>query len=332
MKNTIKNQPIVRHTEKDFDIIKMELNNVGKRKNSIERYIATLSDGTKRNFKRCSGTCGEILTFESFQKRNANKDGRENTCGKCLAEKRRERQAKVLAQANEDEKRTCSTCGEEKELSEYGTDGKGYRANCRKCHRKSRVLSRHARKSRELGLHVKLDGEGIEEFRNVIMNAACVLTGSFENVTSDHIIPTTLTGGSNIGNLLPIRRELNASKGAFPFFLWIRTLNFCEIAKKYGVRPERVEFLIDLAAAFNFMTADQYERYTLWVWKMQQNEETKHIKANPTFSEASDYGTGELCGFHHDGVSYYRPTVTDEERTEIYVGFDAEQTESIKIS
>ncbi|PEB80281.1 hypothetical protein COM95_16500 [Bacillus cereus] len=324
MQNTIKNQSIVRNTENDFDIIKMVPISISKINNKVERYLATLSDGTQRHLKRCSGTCGEILTYESFQKRNANKDGRENTCGKCLAEKRRERQAKALAQANEDEKRTCSTCGEEKELSEYGTDGKGYRADCRKCHRKSRVLSRHARKSRELGLHVKLDGEGMEEFRNIVMNAACVLTGSFENVSIDHIIPTTLTGGSNIGNLLPIRHELNASKGTLPFFLWIRTLNFCEIAKKYGVRPERVEFFIDLAAYLNRMTSDQYERYTLWVWKMQQNKKTKHITANPTKSEALKHSTGKLTWLDHDGVRYYRPTVTDEERDEIYASFDAE--------
>ena len=71
MKNTIKNQPIVRNTEKDFDIIKMEPISIRKRKNSIERYIATLSDGTQRRFKRCSGKCKELLTYESFPKLSA---------------------------------------------------------------------------------------------------------------------------------------------------------------------------------------------------------------------------------------------------------------------
>ncbi|QWH19216.1 hypothetical protein EXW62_19805 [Bacillus mycoides] len=330
MQNTIKNQSIVRNTEKDFDIIKMEPIGTRKRKNSIERYIATLSGGTKRNFKRCTGGCGEVLTYESFQKNNAKKDGRRNECGECRTEIRREQRAKAMERAGK--KRTCSTCGEEKKISEYTTAGDGYRRECNKCKNKSEVLRAHAKKSRELGLHVKLDGEGMEEFRNIVMNAACVLTGSFENVTNDHIIPTSLTGGSHVSNYLPIRRELNSSKGTLPFFLWIRTLNFCEIAKKYGVRPERVEFFIDLAAYLNRMTSDQYERYTLWVWKMQQNEATKHITANPTASEASDYGTGQLCGFSHDGVIYRRPTVTDQERDEIYVDFDEEQAKNMKVS
>ncbi|PFL18944.1 hypothetical protein COJ07_17935 [Bacillus cereus] len=327
MQNTIKNQPIVRNTEKDFDIIKREPIIISKRKSAIERYTATLSDGTQRNFKRCSGGCGELLTYESFSKYKRYKDGRRNECGKCVSESSRKRQVKLMEQTDENEKRTCLTCGEEKKISEYTTDGKGYRKSCRKCQNKSEVLRAHAKKSRKLGLHVKLDGEGIEEYRNMVMNSACILTGSYENISSDHIIPTLLTGGSHIGNLLPIRRELNASKGVLPFFLWIRTRNFRDIAEKYGVTAERIQLYMHLSAALNFMTVDQYERYTLFVWKMQQNEATKHITANPTASEASDYGTGELCGFHHDGSYYYRPTVTDQERAEIYAEWDAEQAD-----
>ncbi|PFZ04030.1 hypothetical protein COL75_11265 [Bacillus wiedmannii] len=330
MKKTIKSQSIVRNTEKDFVITKLEPISISKSK--IERYIATLSDGTQRKFKRCSGECGELLTYESFPKRRKKNDGRENECGKCRSERCRMNLAKVLKQADENEKRTCSMCNEEKKISEYGTCGSGYRKECKKCQNKRTVLRRHDRKSRELGLHTKLDGEGIEEFKNIVMNAACILTGSFENVSSDHIIPTSLTGGSHIGNLLPIRRELNSSKGSLPFFLWIRTKSFRDISKKYGVLPERVQFYIDFAAELNFMTSDQYERYTLWVWKMQQNEATKHITANPTASEASDYGTGQLCGFSHDGVIYRRPTVTDQERDEIYANFDAEQAKNTKVS
>ncbi|OSX87804.1 hypothetical protein [Bacillus mycoides] len=325
MKNTIKNQPTVRNTVKDFAITKLEPISIRKRKNSIERYIATLSDGTQRRFKRCSGKCKELLTYESFPKHHKYTDGHKNECGKCLSELSHKRKIKTLEQANKNEKRTCSTCGEEKEVSEYGTNGYGYRNECKKCQNKGTVLRAHARTSRELGLHVKLDGEGIEEYRNIVMNSACLLTGSYESISSDHIIPTSLTGGSHIGNLLPIRRELNSSKGSLPFFLWIRTKSFRDIAEKYGVTAERIQLYMHLSAALNFMTVDQYERYTLFVWKMQQNEATKHITANPTASEASDYGTGELCGFHHDGSVYYRPTVTDEERSEIYADFDAEQ-------
>ncbi|EJS07403.1 hypothetical protein S3E15_00334 [Bacillus mycoides] len=325
MKNTIKNQPSVRNTEKDFDIIKMEPISVGNRKNSIERYIATLSDGTKRNFKRCASECGEMLTYESFSNYKSNKDGRRNECGQCISKYSRKKKAENVAKARKDGKRICSVCNEEKKISEYTTDGKGYRKECRKCKVKNDILRNHARKSRKHGLHVKLDGEGIEEFKSIVMNAACVLTGSFENVSNDHIIPTSLKGGSHIGNLLPIRRELNSSKGSLPFFLWIRTKNFRDISKKYGVEPGRVQFYIEFAAYLNRMTSDQYERYTLFVWKMQQNEETKHITANPTKSEALEYSTGGLTWLDHEDVRYYRPTITAQERAEIYAKFDAEQ-------
>ncbi|MFJ8352206.1 hypothetical protein ACIQ69_02040 [Bacillus paramycoides] len=318
-------ETLVRNTVREFDIAKLEPISVGKikRKYSIERYVAKLSDGTQRYFKRCRGGCGELLTYESFPKHRQTKDGRYNDCGKCIAEARSKKQAEIVARANE--KRSCSMCGEEKELSEYSTDGNGYRTECRSCQYKGNKLRHYARISRDLGLHVKLDGEGIEEYRRVIMNSACILTGSTERVSSDHIIPTALTGGSHIGNLLPIRSELNSSKGSLPFFLWIRTKSFRDIAKKYGVTAERVHFYMWLAAELNFMTIDQYERYTLWVWKMQQDESTKHITANPTFSEASDHTTGRIYGFSHDGQAYYRPTVTEEEKDAIYAKWDAEQ-------
>ncbi|WP_240523234.1 HNH endonuclease signature motif containing protein [Bacillus cereus] len=315
----------VRNTVREFDIMKLEPISVGKikRKNSIERYIATLSDGTQRYFKRCRGGCGELLTYESFPKHSKTKDGRYNDCGRCIAETRSKKQAEIVARANE--KRSCSMCGEEKELSEYSTDGKGYRTECRSCQYKGNTLRNHARASRGLGLHVKLDGEGIEDFRDIVMNAACVLTGSYDNVTNDHIIPTSLTGGSHIGNLLPMHRSLNSSKGALPFFLWVRTQSFRDIAKKHGITKERIHFYKWLAAELNFMTIDQYERYTLFVWKMQQNAATKHITANPTFSEASEHTTGRVYGFSHEGQVYYRPTVTEKEKDEIYAKWDAEQ-------
>ncbi|HFI2420657.1 hypothetical protein OCE55_05195 [Bacillus paranthracis] len=320
-------ETIVRNTVREFDIAKLEPISVGKikRKNSIERYIATLSDGTQRYFKRCRGGCRELLTYESFPKHNQKKDGYQNECVKCRSESRRYKREKLVELLNLNENRTCSTCGEEKELSEYSTDGDGYRTECRNCQYKGNKLRNYARISRDLGLHVKLDGEGIEEYRRVIMNAACVLTGSYDRVTSDHIIPTSLTGGSHIGNLIPIRHELNSSKGSLPFFLWIRTKSFRDIVKRYGITKERIHFYKWLSAELNFMTIDQYERYTLWVWKMQQYESTKHITANPTFSEASNHTTGRVYGFSHDGQVYYRPTVTEEEKDAIYAKWNAEQ-------
>jgi hypothetical protein len=218
-------------------------------------------------------------------------------------------------------------CNEEKALSygNFSTDGQGFRKECRPCQGKGNIISDHAARGRKLGLHTKLEGEGMEEFRDIIMNLECVLTGSSENLTLDHIVPVALTGGTHIGNYLPIRRELNASKGKLPFFLWIRTNCFQKIAERFNVTQTGIDRYTLLAALLNHMSADQYERYTLWVWKMQQDEATKHITANPTFSEASDNGIGELHGFYHDGTAYYRPTVTAEERNEIYAKWDAEQ-------
>ncbi|MCU5515274.1 hypothetical protein OCF62_11885 [Bacillus wiedmannii] len=310
----------------EFTVMKLEPITIStKRKGKVERYNVTLSDGTVRQFKRCTSDCGELLTYESFPKNSAEKDSHHNKCKKCMAEHRRKRRAEIVAKVNINDKKVCITCGKEKTISEYSTDGNKYRSECRPCQNEDKLLQKHTKTSQELGLHAKLDGEGISEFRKYVLNGTCILTGSEENVTIDHVIPTRLTGGSHIGNFLPIRRELNSSKGSLPFLLWIRTKRFREIADRFGITIENILEYKVCSAMINFMTLDMYERYTMWVWKMQQSEDTKHITANPTRREAYLYTTDTPYWFDHDGTRYYRPMVSAEERDELFKAFELEE-------
>lgn len=314
---------IVREAVQGFEVAKLEPIALGR----IERYKGTLLDGTVRYFKRCTGECRELLTYESFAVDNHNKDGRYYDCKSCMSQRRRKKQAERISRADSKAKKVCSKCNEEKSQSEYNTYGEGYRPECRTCQNKDDKLRKHASRSEKLGLHAKVHGEGIAEFKKYVMNSPCVLTGDTTDVTLDHIISMNLGGGTRIGNLLPMKRALNSSKNDLPFALWIRTERFKRIAEKYGITEENIEYYKRLSAILNGMTVDQFERYSLWVYKMSLSEDTKHLTAHPTFSEASENSTERPHGFSHDGQAYYFPMVTAKERNEIFDKFDREHGE-----
>ncbi|MGM7720626.1 hypothetical protein [Metabacillus sp. Hm71] len=91
-------------------------------------------------------------------------------------------------------------------------------------------------------------------------NNKCALTNSIEEVTIDHFIPVIWGhGGTYKGNVYPLTKSLNMSKGAANPFEWI---------KKEKIHNE-IDFdswnkLIKYLATENDMSIEDFKNYTYW--------------------------------------------------------------------
>lgn len=84
----------------------------------------------------------------------------------------------------------------------------------------------------------------------------CFLTGSL-NYQLDHVIPIASGfGGTFKGNMLPLRSDLNQSKGQKNIFEW-----FKEIQERENLSQERFDEGIKYIASLNGMTNEEYENY-----------------------------------------------------------------------
>lgn len=92
-----------------------------------------------------------------------------------------------------------------------------------------------------------------------IMNKfnGCALTGDSSNIHMDHVIPiATEKGGTVKENIIPLRADLNMSKGSKNIFEW-----FEENADKYSLSRKSFEELINYLADINGMSVEEYRAY-----------------------------------------------------------------------
>lgn len=287
-------------------------------------------DGSAGWFRDCI-KCGQVLSYGDFHADKYMIGGRKSKCIKCLNKEHKEKQVGALLSVTEDTTKECRSCGEEKNIIEFSTDGSGYRNDCRECQRLVVIISKHNREATEKGgIGVLGRGEDSTECIRLMREMSCRWTGRTENVTLDHVIPKTQGGGSTIPNYSPMIRELNSSKGDMNVFLWMRTNRFAEIAKKYGIKPEYVEVeLYRLARMNGFRTVDQYEHYTLWCMVSPEFNADVTKEALDELNLSIDR---EVATFKYEDVTYYRPTISEKERDMIYKIYDrleAKKTENM---
>lgn len=85
----------------------------------------------------------------------------------------------------------------------------------------------------------------------------CALTGD-DDIQIDHIIPLSIKEvGTEIGNILPMRHDLNASKNADNIFEWYENNG-----KRFGVTEKTFEEVMAYVAELNGMTLSEYKEYT----------------------------------------------------------------------
>jgi hypothetical protein len=88
----------------------------------------------------------------------------------------------------------------------------------------------------------------------------CCLTGDLENLHFDHVIPLSSGhGGTIVENMVPLRADLNLSKGDSNLFEW-----FEDNKERFELSQERFDRLIEYLSEMNGMTPEEYKEYYFW--------------------------------------------------------------------
>lgn len=87
----------------------------------------------------------------------------------------------------------------------------------------------------------------------------CALTGS-KDFDMDHVIPITVGhGGTTYGNMIPLRHDLNQSKGNRNIFEWFEANR-----QRFNLSHEKFDILIDWLSCANEVTKDEYKSHVYW--------------------------------------------------------------------
>jgi len=197
--------------------------------------------------------------------------------------------------------KVCSSCDEFKVLEEFSfrKDGVLSRMNqCKECVRKYKIENKEIireknkiyfhinpekrlinnRKRWELIRHLpyNLTKEKLEKTLEFFGNC-CALTLS-EDYELDHVIPIAIGhGGTIYGNIIPLRKDLNISKGNKNIFDWYKTNG-----KRFGIKQEQFDMLIEYVANANGLNMREYKEFYYWCFDNQRNVE--EIKTDKRFS------------------------------------------------
>lgn len=114
----------------------------------------------------------------------------------------------------------------------------------------------HRRRARKLLLPDEISGEQLNETLENF-NGGCALTGDTSVFHWDHVIPlATETVGTVYGNMVPLRADLNMSKGSLNIFDW-----FTSNKERFSLSQNNFDRLIDWLAKVNGMTIDEYRDF-----------------------------------------------------------------------
>ncbi|KEK22513.1 hypothetical protein [Bacillus gaemokensis] len=120
------------------------------------------------------------------------------------------------------------------------------------------VLTRHRRSARKKALPSDFTIEHVEKVLTHFRNR-CVLTDSTD-FHWDHVIPISIGhGGTVYGNMIPLRGDLNESKGDKNIFDWFKTNR-----QRFELSYEKFNFLIEWLAFVNGKTVQEYRDYVYW--------------------------------------------------------------------
>ena len=164
--------------------------------------------------KKCS-KCGERKPMREFGKDRGKRAGRKSACLACLRGSRATHPVSVSSKA-------CSSCGEPKPASDFPRapgNRDGLRGQCRLCisarkrkYREGHLVAHaaHQQKRRALKagvLHVPYNRGDI-----LARYPLCLACGSSQNLHVDHVVPLSLGGPDEAGNLQVLCRHCNLSK------------------------------------------------------------------------------------------------------------------------
>jgi hypothetical protein len=134
----------------------------------------------------------------------------------------------------------------------------GYKQKWKRNNRDKVLLYGQRRRARKSGL---IDDFTIEQHAEILMGFnGCSLTEEHYDIHMDHVIPlSTVHGGTTYGNMIPLRSDLNISKGYRNIFEW-----FNANRERFGLSQAKFDALIEWLAEANEMTVDEYRDYVYW--------------------------------------------------------------------
>ncbi|CAM2843226.1 UNVERIFIED_CONTAM: hypothetical protein FO487_13305 [Bacillus amyloliquefaciens DSM 7 = ATCC 23350] len=179
---------------------------------------------------RICNACKEMKSLESFSRQNNGFMGRVSRCKECI---------KPISRAFY------------KRNPNYRKDH--YRRNKNVIARK-----REIRNGLERSLPMKIRVKTFEERSKKIIS--CQISGTKEDVVVDHFIAIGVGhGGTYVGNLVFLSRDLNSYKGAINPFEWAKSL--CEEAQK------KFDNVASDLALINGLTPSEFEKYVTWCYE-----------------------------------------------------------------
>lgn len=212
-------------------------------------------------FAKCCKGCGEAKTLDNFVKRGRGLGGCESMCTPCEKERtrtwyeeNREKHVIMRQKWNEENRERHALLRRE-----------WYEENKERFREKNRNWSRNnpdkvaLKGQRRRASKAELPNDWTSEQQSVTLeyfNGSCALTGSID-YQWDHVIPiATRHGGTTLGNMIPLRGDLNASKTDHNIFEW-----FEANGQRFNLEQSRFDSLIEWLGKANGMTVEEYRAY-----------------------------------------------------------------------
>lgn len=225
--------------------------------------------------KKCS-KCSEVKSLELFDKKKGGKFGRRGYCIECrkkqVAKHREENLEAVKEQRSREYRDNADVikiqraeyyqenADEVKErMREYYDTNKAERCAYNRQYQKDNITviqSRNQRyRARLKELPNNLTSEQLASIL-AVFDGGCALTGSVD-FHLDHVIPlATGNGGTTLGNIIPLRSDLNISKSDGNLFTWFEANR-----GRFDLSEDMFDRLVDHLAEANAMTTQEYREY-----------------------------------------------------------------------
>src|SRR5699024_976817 len=199
--------------------------------------------------KECT-KCRTVKGLDGFRIGRRGLGGRESYCRKCGAKKDKE-----YHRQNRDKIK--------KYRKEYYRLNRDKELKLVKCYQREnahkRRLLRHRRRARKRNLPDSLT-QGQKQAMLGRFNHACALTGDKDSdggIHLDHVIPIASGhGGTTLGNMIPLRADLNISKYDRNIFEW-----FEQEKERFDLCSDKFAQAIEYLAEVNDMTTEEYREY-----------------------------------------------------------------------
>jgi hypothetical protein len=116
------------------------------------------------------------------------------------------------------------------------------------------IVKSHRRRARKLSLPSEWSVDDQRQTLEVF--GGCALTGD-KDIQWDHVIPIASEHGGTIpANMIPLRKDLNASKSSRNVFEWFEA--DCD---RFNLDPEKFNQMVLYLAGLNGMTTEEYRNY-----------------------------------------------------------------------